>query len=126
MNLLDVRSLNWNIWNEIEKDYYFDNMVNGLIFDLVEVDLFWVKVGWMVLKDVYKVFGCEGWCMNCDFYNLIVKSNFEVMYVFLVGEVGVSYVDLVMERIGMLFKMMVQNQFEVFWFLYDEGELFLI
>lgn len=45
MNLFDDCLLNWNIKYEIEEEYYYDSMVIVLIFDLCEVDLFWLLVG---------------------------------------------------------------------------------
>ena len=126
MNPLDARSPNWNIWNEIEKDYHFDNMANGLIPDPAEADPFWAKAGRMVLKDVYKVLGREGRRTNRDLYNSIAKSNLEAMHALLAGEAGASYVDPVTERTGMSLKMTVQNQLEAFRFLHDEGEPFSI
>jgi len=33
MNPLDARSPNWNVWQEIAKDYHYDNIANGLIPD---------------------------------------------------------------------------------------------
>lgn len=126
MNPLDARSPNWNIWNEIEKDYHFDNMANGLIPDPAEADPFWAKAGRMVLKDVYKVLGREGRRTNQDLYNSIAKSNLEAMHALLAGEAGASYVDPVTERTGMSLKMTVQNQLEAFRFLHDEGEPFSI
>ncbi|WP_336696193.1 MULTISPECIES: type IV secretion system DNA-binding domain-containing protein [Burkholderiales] len=126
MNPLDARSPNWNIWNEIEKDYHFDNMANGLIPDPAEADPFWAKAGRMVLKDVYKVLGREGRRTNQDLYNSIAKSNLEAMHALLAGEAGATYVDPVTERTGMSLKMTVQNQLEAFRFLHDEGEPFSI
>lgn len=126
MNPLDGRSPNWNIWNEIEKDYHFDNMANGLIPDPAEADPFWAKAGRMVLKDVYKVLGREGRRTNRDLYNSIAKSNLEEMHALLAGEAGATYVDPTTERTGMSLKMTVQNQLEAFRFLHDEGTPFSI
>lgn len=126
MNPLDDRSPNWNIWNEIEKDYHFDNMANGLIPDPAEADPFWAKAGRMVLKDIYKVLGREGRRTNRDLYNAIAKSNLAEMHALLAGEAGATYVDPITERTGMSLKMTVQNQLEAFRFLHDEGELFSI
>lgn len=126
MNPLDARAPNWNIWNEITKDYHFDNMANGLIPDPAEADPFWAKAGRMVLKDVYKVLGREGRRTNKDLYDAIAKSNLEAMHALLLGEAGATYVDPVTERTGMSLKMTVQNQLEAFRFLPDEGESFSI
>lgn len=126
MNPLDARSPNWNIWNEIEKDYHFDTMANGLIPDPADADPFWAKAGRMVLKDVYRVLGKEGRRTNRDLYNAIAKSNLEAMHALLVGEAGATYVDPKTERTGMSLKMTVQNQLEAFRFLHDEGEPFAI
>lgn len=126
MNPLDGRSPNWNIWNEIEKDYHFDNMANGLIPDPAEADPFWAKAGRMVLKDVYKVLGREGRRTNRDLYNSISKSSLEEIHALLEGEAGATYVDPTTERTGMSLKMTVQNQLEAFRFLHDEGEPFSI
>lgn len=126
MNPLDARSPNWNIWNEIAKDYHFDNMANGLIPDPAEADPFWALAGRMVLKDVYRVLGREGRRTNRDLYNAIAKSNLEAMHALLQGTAGATYVDPVTERTGMSLKMTVQNQLESFRFLHDEGEPFSI
>jgi type IV conjugative transfer system coupling protein TraD len=126
MNPLDARAPNWNIWNEITKDYHFDNMANGLIPDPAEADPFWAKAGRMVLKDVYKVLGREDRRTNKDLYDSIAKSNLEAMHALLLGEAGATYVDPVTERTGMSLKMTVQNQLEAFRFLPDEGETFSI
>lgn len=126
MNPLDARSPNWTIWNEIEKDYHFDNMANGLIPDPAESDPFWAAAGRMVLKDVYKVLGREGRRTNADLYNSIAKSNLEALNALLAGTAGATYVDPTTERTGMSLKMTVQNQLESFRFLHDEGEPFSI
>lgn len=126
MNPLDARSPNWNIWNEIERDYHFDNMANGLIPDPAEADPFWAQAGRMVLKDVYRVLGREGRRTNADLYNAIAKSNLDALHALLAGTAGATYVDPVTERTGMSLKMTVQNQLESFRFLHDEGEPFSI
>lgn len=126
MNPLDARSPNWNIWNEIERDYHFDNMANGLIPDPAEADPFWAKAGRMVLKDVYRVLGKEGRRSNKALYDAIAKSNLDEMHALLAGTAGATYVDPVAERTGMSLKMTVQNQLESFRFLHDEGEPFSI
>lgn len=126
MNPLDARSPNWTIWNEIEKDYHFDNMANGLIPDPVEADPFWAKAGRMVLKDVYRVLGRDGKRTNRDLYNAVAISNLEEMHKLLQGTAGASYVDPATERTGMSLKMTVQNQLEAFRFLHDEGAPFSI
>jgi len=126
MNPLDARSPNWNIWNEIERDYHFDNMANGLIPDPAEADPFWAQAGRMVLKDVYRVLGREGRRTNADLYNAVAKSNLDALHALLVGTAGATYVDPKTERTGMSLKMTVQNQLESFRFLHDEGEPFSI
>ncbi|WP_459203499.1 type IV secretion system DNA-binding domain-containing protein (plasmid) [Ralstonia pseudosolanacearum] len=126
MNPLDARSPNWNIWNEITKDYHFDNMANGLIPEPAEADPFWSLAGRMVLKDVYRVLGREGRRTNRDLYNAIAKSNLDAMYALLQGTAGATYVDPKTERTGMSLKMTVQNQLESFRFLHDNGEPFSI
>lgn len=126
MNPLDARSPNWNIWNEIAKDYHFDNMANGLIPEPAESDPFWALAGRMVLKDVLSVLGREGRRTNRDLYNSIAKSNLETMHALLQGTAGATYVDPTTERTGMSLKMTVQNQLESFRFLPDEGEPFSI
>lgn len=126
MNPLDARSPNWNIWNEIEKDYHFDNMANGLIPDPAEADPFWAQAGRMVLKDVYRVLGRDNRRTNADLYNSIAKSNLETLYALLAGTAGATYVDPITERTGMSLKMTVQNQLESFRFLHDKGEPFSI
>ncbi len=126
MNPLDARSPNWNIWNEIAKDYHFDNMANGLIPDPAESDPFWALAGRMVLKDVIAVLGREGRRTNKDLYNAIAMSNLDAMYALLQGTAGATYVDPTTERTGMSLKMTVQNQLEAFRFLPDEGEPFSI
>lgn len=126
MNPLDSRSPNWNVWNEIQQDYHFDNMANGLIPDPAETDPFWAQAGRMVLKDVYRVLGREGRRTNQDLYNAIAKSNLETLYALLVGTAGATYVDPKTERTGMSLKMTVQNQLESFRFLPDTGEPFSI
>ena len=126
MNPLDSRSPNWNIWNEIAKDYHFDNMANGLIPDPAESDPFWALAGRMVLKDVIAVLGREGRRTNRDLYNAIAKSNLDAMHALLQGTAGATYVDPTTERTGMSLKMTVQNQLEAFRFLPDEGESFSI
>lgn len=126
MNPLDSRSPNWNIWCEIEKDYHFDNMANGLIPDPAEADPFWAQAGRMVLKDVYRVLGRENRRTNADLYNSIARSNLEALHALLMGTAGATYVDPTTERTGMSLKMTVQNQLESFRFLHDQGELFSI
>jgi len=126
MNPLDARSPNWNIWNEIERDYHFDNMANGLIPDPAEADPFWAQAGRMVLKDVYRVLGREGRRTNADLYNSIAKSNLDALHALLVGTAGATYVDPITERTGMSLKMTVQNQLESFRFLHDRGDPFSI
>lgn len=126
MNPLDSRSPNWNVWNEIEKDYHFDNMANGLIPDPAETDPFWAQAGRMVLKDVYRVLGREERKTNKDLYNAIAKNNLESLYALLAGTAGATYVDPKTERTGMSLKMTVQNQLESFRFLPDTGAPFSI
>jgi type IV conjugative transfer system coupling protein TraD len=126
MNPLDARSPNWNIWNEIEKDYHFDNLANGLIPDPAEADPFWAAAGRMVLKDVYRVLGRENRRSNRELYNSIAKSNLDALHALLQGTAGATYVDPTTERTGMSLKMTVQNQLEAFRFLHDEGESFSI
>lgn len=126
MNPLDARSPNWNIWNDVEKDYHFDSAASGLIPDPAEADPFWAKAGRMVLKDVFKVLGREGKRTNKALYNAIAKSSLEQMAVLLAGTAGATYVDPKTERTGMSLKMTVQNQLESFRFLHDEGEPFSI
>ncbi len=126
MNPLDARSPNWNIWNEIARDYHFDNMANGLIPDPAEADPFWSAAGRMVLKDVYRVLGREGRRTNRDLYEAIAKSNLKSLHGLLTGTAGATYVDPITERTGMSLKMTVQNQLESFRFLHDEGPPFSI
>ncbi|KWZ39568.1 type VI secretion protein [Burkholderia savannae] len=126
MNPLDQRCPYWTIWNEITKDYHFDNMANGLIPDPAEADPFWSLAGRMVLKDVYRVLGREGRRTNRDLYNAIAMSNLDAMHALLTGTAGATYVDPKTERTGMSLKMTVQNQLECFRFLPDEGEPFSI
>lgn len=126
MNPLDKRSPNWNMWREIERDYHFDNMANGLIPDPAEADPFWAQAGRMVLKDVIRVLGRDNRRTNGDLYNAIAKSNLETMYALLAGTAGATYVDPTTERTGMSLKMTIQNQLESFRFLPDEGEPFSI
>lgn len=124
LNPLDARSPNWSIWQEIERDYHFDNMANGLIPDPAEADPFWAQAGRMVLKDVYRVLGREGRRTNSDLYNSIAKSNLDTLHALLVGTAGATYVDPTTERTGMSLKMTVQNQLEAFRFLHDSGDSF--
>lgn len=126
MNPLDARSPNWNIWNEIDKDYHFENMANGLIPEPAGVDPFWALAGRQVLKEVYRVLGREGKRTNAELYNAVAKSNLEAMYRLLTGTSGAAYVDPVAERTGMSLKMTVQNQLESFRFLHDQGKPFSI
>jgi len=126
MNPLDERSPNWNIWNEIERDYHFDNMANGLIPDPAEADPFWAQAGRMVLKDVYRVLGRDNRRTNADLYNAIARSNLDAMHALLLGTAGASYVDPTTERTGMSLKMTIQNQLESFRFLHDNGDPFSI
>lgn len=126
MNPLDERSPNWNVWAEIEKDYHFDNLANGLIPDPAESDPFWARAARMVLKDVYKVLGQEGRRTNKDLYHAIAKSNLTEMHALLHGTAGATYVDPITERTGMSVKMTVQNQLEAFRFLHDDGDPFSI
>lgn len=126
MNPLDGRSPNWNIWNEIHKDYHFDNMANGLIPDPAQADPFWAHAGRMVLKDVYRVLGREGRRTNRDLYNAIALNALPALHALLQGTAGATYVDPTTERTGMSLKMTVQNQLESFRFLHDEGPLFSI
>lgn len=126
MNPLDARSPHWTIWNEIAKDYHFDNMANGLIPDPAEADPFWAQAGRMVLKDVYRVLGREDRRTNADLYNAVAKSNLDALHALLVGTAGATYVDPSTERTGMSLKMTVQNQLESFRFLHDSGASFSI
>lgn len=126
MNPLDSRSPNWNIWNEIERDYHFDRMANGLIPDPAEADPFWSLAGRMVLKDVFRVLGRENRRTNADLYNAIALSNLEAMHAMLLNTAGATYVDPKTERTGMSLKMTVQNQLESFRFLHDSGPPFSI
>ncbi|MCW5323692.1 type VI secretion protein [Verminephrobacter aporrectodeae subsp. tuberculatae] len=126
MNPLDARSPNWNVWNEISKDYHFDNIANGLIPDPVDADPFWALAGRMVLKDVIVVLGREGRRTNRDLYNAIAKSNLDAMHALLQGTAGATYVDPITERTGMSIKMTIQNQLEAFRFLPDDGDPFSI
>ena len=126
MNPLDKRSPNWNMWREIERDYHFDNMANGLIPDPAEADPFWAQAGRMVLKDVIRVLGQDGRRTNADLYNAIARSNLDTMHALLAGTAGATYVDPTTERTGMSLKMTIQNQLESFRFLPDSGEPFSI
>jgi type IV conjugative transfer system coupling protein TraD len=126
MNPLDARSPHWTIWNEIEKDYHFDAMANGLIPDPAEADPFWAKAGRMVLKDVYRVLGRDGQRTNRALYQAVARSNLEAMHKLLEGTAGATYVDPTSERTGMSLKMTVQNQLEAFRFLPDTGQDFSI
>ncbi len=126
MNPLDARSPNWNIWNEIERSYHFDNIANGLIPDPAEADPFWAKAGRMVLKEAFQVLGEEGKRTNRDLYRAIANSNLQEMYTLLKGTPGATYVDPLTERTGMSIKMTVQNQLDSIRFLHDEGEPFSI
>ena len=126
MNPLDARSPNWNIWAEVERDYHFDALANGLIPDPVEADPFWAQAGRMVLKDVYRVLGREARRTNRDLYNAIAKNSLPALHALLQGTAGATYVDPSTERTGMSLKMTVQNQLEAFRFLHDSGEPFSI
>lgn len=126
MNPLDARSPHWTIWNEIAKDYHFDNMANGLIPDPAEADPFWAQAGRMVLKDVYRVLGRDDRRTNAALYGAVAKSNLDALHALLAGTAGATYVDPSTERTGMSLKMTVQNQLESFRFLHDSGEAFSI
>lgn len=126
MNPLDARSPHWTVWAEIEQDYHFDNMANGLIPDPAEADPFWAQAGRMVLKDVYRVLGREGRRTNAELYHAIARSNLEALHALLLGTAGATYVDPTTERTGMSLKMTVQNQLESFRFLPDQGTPFSI
>lgn len=122
LNPMDARSVRWNVWAEIAKDYHFDNVASGLIPDPAESDPFWALAGRMVLKDVIDVLGREGRRTNKDLYNSIALSNLDEMYLLLKGKAGATFVDPKTERTGMSLKMTVQNQLEAFRFLHDEGD----
>jgi type IV conjugative transfer system coupling protein TraD len=124
LNPLDRRCPHWTIWNEIERDYHFDNMANGLIPDPAQADPFWAQAGRMVLKDVYRVLGNEGRRTNANLYNAVARSNLDALHALLAGTAGATYVDPVTERTGMSLKMTVQNQLESFRFLDDTGPSF--
>ena len=126
MNPLDARSPNWNVWQEIAKDYHYDNIANGLIPDPAGSDPFWAHAGRMLLKDVIAVLGKKGKRSNRELYNAIAKMKLEDLHKLLQGTAGASYVDPTTERTGMSLKMTVQNQLESFRFLPDEGEPFSI
>ena len=126
MNPLDARSPNWNVWQEIAKDYHYDNIANGLIPDPAGSDPFWAHAGRMLLKDVIAVLGKKGKRSNRELYNAIAKMKLEDLHKLLQGTAGASYVDPSTERTGMSLKMTVQNQLESFRFLPDEGEPFSI
>lgn len=126
MNPVDARSPNWNIWNEIRKEYHFDNLANGLIPDPPQADPFWAQAGRMVLKDVYRVLGERGRQTNRALYEAVARSNLTELHTLLAGTAGASYVDPTTERTGMSLKMTVQNQLESFRFLRDDGPAFSI
>lgn len=126
MNPLDARSPNWNVWNEIERGYHFDNIASSLIPAPAEDDPFWSLAGRMVLKDVIAVLGRENRRTNQDLYNAVAMSNLQTMYALLKGTAGETYVDPTTERTGMSLKMTVQNQLESFRFLHDSGQPFSI
>lgn len=126
MNPLDARSPNWNVWQEISKDYHYDNIANGLIPDPAGSDPFWAHAGRMLLKDVIVVLGKKGKRTNRELYHAIAKTKLEDLHKLLQGTAGASYVDPTTERTGMSLKMTVQNQLESFRFLPDVGEPFSI
>lgn len=126
MNPLDARSPNWNVWQEIAKDYHYDNIANGLIPDPAGSDPFWAHAGRMLLKDVIAVLGKKGRRSNRELYKAIAMTKLEDLHKLLQGTAGASYVDPTTERTGMSLKMTVQNQLESFRFLPDEGEPFSI
>lgn len=126
MNPLDARSPNWNIWTEIQKDYHFMNMANGLIPDPADADPFWAKAGRIVLQDLYRVLGRDGKRTNRDLYEAIAKNALSGLEALLQGEAGATFVARETERTGMSIKMTVLNQLESFRFLHDSGPLFSI
>jgi type IV conjugative transfer system coupling protein TraD len=126
MNPLDARSPNWSVWQEIAKDYHYDNIANGLIPDPAGSDPFWAHAGRMLLKDVIAVLGKKGKRSNRELYKAIAMTKLEDLHKLLQGTAGASYVDPTTERTGMSLKMTVQNQLESFRFLPDEGEPFSI
>ena len=93
MNPLDARSPNWNVWNEIERGYHFDNIASSLIPAPAEDDPFWSLAGRMVLKDVIAVLGRENRRTNQDLYNAVAMSNLQTIYALLKGTAGETYVD---------------------------------
>ncbi|HGO6126509.1 type IV secretion system DNA-binding domain-containing protein [Burkholderia cepacia] len=126
MNPFDDRSPNWNIKHEIEEEYHYDSMANGLIPDPREADPFWSLAGREVFRDVVRTLHTEGNLTNRNLYTSIAMSNLDAIYHLLRNTAGASYVDPKTERTGMSLKMTVQNQLSAFRFLRDDGQPFSI
>jgi type IV conjugative transfer system coupling protein TraD len=127
LNPMDARSPNWNIWNEIESEYHFDNLAKGLIPDSAkDADPFWGAAGRMVFKDVAKVLARDGMTTNRALHEAISLNGLTALNALLAGTAGATYTDPATERTGMSLKMTVMNQLECFRFLRDDGERFSI
>ncbi|MGK8206729.1 type IV secretion system DNA-binding domain-containing protein [Burkholderia cenocepacia] len=126
MNPFDDRSPNWNIKHEIDEEYHYDSMANGLIPDPREADPFWSLAGREVFRDVVRTLHVEGNLTNRNLYSSIAMSNLDAIYHLLRNTAGASYVDPKTERTGMSLKMTVQNQLSSFRFLRDDGPPFSI
>ena len=126
LNPFDDRSPNWNIKYEIEEEYHYDSMSNGLIPDPREGDPFWSLAGREVFRDVVRTLHNEGNLTNRNLYTSIAMSNLDGIYQLLRNTAGASYVDPKTERTGMSLKMTVQNQLSAFRYLRDDGEPFSI
>ncbi|KVQ29286.1 type VI secretion protein [Burkholderia ubonensis] len=126
MNPFDDRAPNWNIWQEIEEEYHFDNMASGLIPNPTEADPFWAMAGREVFRDVVQVLQRENRMTNKNLYSSVALNNLDGIYQLLRNTAGASYVDPITERTGMSLKMTVQNQLSSFRYLRDDGPHFSI
>jgi type IV conjugative transfer system coupling protein TraD len=127
LNPMDKRSPNWSVWNEIEREYHFDNLGKSLIPDPPkDTDPFFAAAGRMVFQDVAMVLARDGQATNKALHEAISLSGLAQLNTLLKGTAGASYTDPATERTGMSLKMTVMNQLSCFRFLRDDGEKFSI
>ena len=126
MNPLDQRSPNWNVWNEIAKDFHYDNVAKSFIPEPVAGDPFWALAGRMIVQNVLRELSRLGQCTNRALYKAVSLNSLDEMYKLLKGTAGAAYVDPGAERTALSLKMTVQNQLDSLRFLHDDGSPFSI
>lgn len=126
MNPLDARSPNWNPWAEVQKNYHFDNLAQGLFPDPIESEPFWSQASRIVFKEVCSVLGDQNRRSNHALYQTFAQSSLNELYTLLQHTAAASYVDPGAEKTALSLKMTVQNQLEAFRLLHDTGPVFSI